>query len=443
MLLLAAGLILRLNKLSKWQVGIGGLAVFVLVNGFSWQVFAPYVSTLSSRTALRADNHYYHDREKKSLPHVQQFEVTRYEMDLRLGAGVNNQVKLTITSLEQLKSLVFSMYHDLKVEEVRMADQELSFTQEGDGFVVHMPQPTPANTPFELNIQYAGSTPLRFFATREAVMLPNFVAWYPVAGAHTVADFDNMTRYFPVYPVNQPEFVLHYQGPTPLYTNLKGQGNNTWKGVPSTGLVMMAGQVEQVQAGPQELIRPYALYNLSDNPQSEIASLLSVNNKISQIFGRPQREIKQLYVMETRLNNSLIWLGEDYLILDADSMSNFGSAFKLSDMNVEKLVGANVRTENWEGQDESFKQLFTHSFTYAFFKQQQPIGTETTSFSKRGESFRDEKQMEIYTQLLNFLNTESWQKIQTFYQAWQTEMNAPAKMEWTDLKPLLDSTKKE
>jgi hypothetical protein len=438
LVLLAASILIRLHKFRKWQVSVGTLVILVLVNWYSWQVFAPFVPTLSSRTAIREDNHYYSELEKKPLLQAQPFEVTRYEMDLKLEDKLYNRVNLSLTSPEALKSLVFTLYHGLKIESVRMKDQELSFTQDGDHFVVQLGQTQPANDPVELTIAYAGNPPLRFFATQEAVMLPNFVVWYPIAGAHLVADYDNMVRYYPLQPPNKTEFVMHYEGPTPLYTNLKKQADGTWTGSSSTGLVMMAGEIEKVQVGQQELIRPYALYNLSPNLQSDITAMLALNDKIGHLLGGPKRSIKQIYLMETRLNFPLIWLGEDFLIMDVDSYSNYGTAFALTDLNVEKLISANVRTENWEGQDERLKQLFSHSFAHALIKHEKLNGRERTYFASMGDSFRGPEQQAIYAQLLNFLDTQSWDKIHSFYQAWQRKMQAPTKMDWNALQTLLN-----
>lgn len=447
LILLAYAVYRKMHHTRTWTVSIGVfLSVSLLVTG-CWKAFWPYVDDMTSTQAISEDKEYYVTQKALQQAKEPNFVVTRYELDVTLKHHLQNRAVLHILPNTDTTDLIFTLYHDLKVDHVRMKEKHLKFKQDGDHFVILSDQWFKKQQPYEIVVEYAGETPQRFFANDQAVMLPGTWPWYPVPGEQLVAEFVNksMTRYYTNRTQNRPEYILRYDGPGPLHTNLTPQEKNTWSGASSSGVVLMAGALEELEVEHVEIVRPYALYHFSDDLSRDFQNWDNLSREIGDYLNTHTPPIQKVFLMETRMNDSQMWLEDGYAIFDVDLLSNSGLYFQDPDTLIQLLTGALARTYLWEKQDETMKRLFSSSVAYGITQEKQMVDPDQTYLKHHFPAIVRQDQKDIFQELLTFLDGASKDRAQltAFHREWLSIMQSEKQCDWQAIGQLIDRHRKE
>lgn len=147
--------------------------------------------------------YYYGDYEGKS--EQADFEVSKYELDVKLGRELEAEAWMTLDKQGNAKRYLFTLNHAYRVKRVTNQDGiALNYTRDQDYLCVE-----PGNQSVsKLYISYRGHSEL-FYANGKACFLPGFFAWYPKAGYHMTFENDNTPiNSFLKYEEPKTQFVV-------------------------------------------------------------------------------------------------------------------------------------------------------------------------------------------------------------------------------------------
>lgn len=183
------------------------------------------------------DLKYYFSKHSDTAAKDDNFQVEKYDIDLKCYRVITVDLDMVIKSHEDLETLSFTLYRDLKVSNVEANGEKLRFTQIGDSLRVELATILKANSKLNLTFHYQGKTSPYFFANEQAVMLPAYYAWLPREGTFQLMDGESG---YCSKPFKEASYTLRYAGPMPLYTNLASKGKNLWEGSAKDGITLAA-----------------------------------------------------------------------------------------------------------------------------------------------------------------------------------------------------------
>ncbi|NMI07146.1 hypothetical protein HF638_24445 [Paenibacillus sp. SZ31] len=426
------------------------LTVLLLSAVGSWSAMSPHLEELTSKQAIKSDNDYYKNLTVKKYTEGTQFIVKNYNMDISINNGLNNKLSILLEPKANLNQLVFSLYHNFKVNSIRFNGENIEFSQEVDYLIVPLSQPLKQSEDYVIEIDYSGYGPQRFFSNQQAVMLPSFLAWYPVPGKQPVAEFiDNYMTIFHTYtPEDQASFSLNYSGPEPLYTNLISRSNGKWEGNSSSGVTLISGDMEEIQFDNLRVVRPFALYNMSDHIYRDISNFIEVYKDINQQFEFTPNELNTLFFIETRMNEEAIWLEDNYAIIDIDILSNSNNAFRNRERMIQRLLVGIVNNYKWDTQDKLLKDLLTNSYSYWYEQYIYDEDKTTTSLSRIYPDLvssyyptHSEEFNELVTFLDRYINNKDL--IISFFKDWIAGLQSSDKFSWNELQKIIIKYEKD
>lgn len=253
-LLLLVACVLILNQLrptkrrwASWMAG--GLALLLAAGAFVpygliWKErYAQYEAKVHDPSVKTEDQF----RDEKSAD----FRISSYDIDLKRETNDRLQIQLRLKIPagqldEGARELPLTLNRAFNIKRVKVNGTEVSFAHRGEALTVHLKEAP--KSALEVELEYSGKVedyvPTDFtqgafyaFVKGENVLLPEFIAWYPLAGHRSVylkeefnrsklqlaTDYLNWDRRrFPPAEVH-----LHVSGfKTPLYANLTETGRD-------------------------------------------------------------------------------------------------------------------------------------------------------------------------------------------------------------------------
>lgn len=172
-----------------------------------------------------SDYLFYTENEQKNQE--PDFEVTSYDMDLRIYRQLDAEVSMTLsdTGLEYYNFTLYHGYNVLKITDIE--GNALKYNREGDYVTVI------GNGNLQLiNIKYSGYSPI-LYSNYQACSLPGFFAYYPIPGFYKITG--DYTTYNPIEIKSETEFNIRVDSARQFYSNLDEVKNekNCFVGVTS------------------------------------------------------------------------------------------------------------------------------------------------------------------------------------------------------------------
>lgn len=172
-----------------------------------------------------SDYLFYTENEQKNQE--PDFEVTSYDMDLRIYRQLDAEVSMTLsdTGLEYYNFTLYHGYNVLKITDIE--GNTLKYNREGDYVTVI------GNGNLQLiSIKYSGYSPI-LYSNYQACSLPGFFAYYPIPGFHKITG--DYTTYNPIEIKSGTEFNIRVDSARQFYSNLDEVKNekNCFVGVTS------------------------------------------------------------------------------------------------------------------------------------------------------------------------------------------------------------------
>ena len=167
------------------------------------------------------------------------FLIVEYVMDLTISNELHAEVTVTIDN-PYLDSYEFTLYHGYILKSVRTEDGEIPFTREGDYISIGS-----LNGVDRLIFKYYGKSP-KFYANRQAITLPGYFAYYPMAGRKNIWDLDRYGYVVNIAP-NKIKFTVNVRSNLRVFSNLPGN-NNSFNGI-ANAVSLFAGMYAEIAEG--------------------------------------------------------------------------------------------------------------------------------------------------------------------------------------------------
>jgi hypothetical protein len=220
----------------KISVKTGVKALFLLLAGaflfFSYLPASLFRLNDNWDSSANVDNYYYDEHDSSlSLQGAEtpNYRITDYTLSVELKRQLAVVATLHLVADTARQSYIFTLYHGYLISSVSQADgNPIAFKQNGDFVTLDFAAATAEAT---IHLAYAGSAG-NLYSNSEAVLLPGYFPWYPMAGKRQVWLTANYL-YFGFNPLNRVEpadFSLEVSGIRSIVTNLPTRSDGTFSG---------------------------------------------------------------------------------------------------------------------------------------------------------------------------------------------------------------------
>ena len=169
------------------------------------------------------------------------FSVSNYDLQLCFPGHLEVIADVSIEG-EQNTNYVFTLHHGLYVYSVTDGYSNLAFSRDGDYLEIQGPLESE-----HLVITYAGNAG-KYYANHQAVMLPGYLAYYPIPGRWNLWD-DTADSIRTSYPSQLTHFhVSISESSYPIYCNLPETSQGIYEGIAET-VTIMGGMVTSKSQG--------------------------------------------------------------------------------------------------------------------------------------------------------------------------------------------------
>ncbi|WP_195891705.1 ABC transporter permease [Bacillus ndiopicus] len=185
---------------------------------------------------------YYAEEKQGKVNSGFDYDIAKYVIDLKTSNTVDATVDIFFQNqIEGEKS--FALYHGFKITEI--VDQngnKLNHSQEGDFISVHILNPS-----ISLTFKYIGKSSPYFPVSTNNVYLPFYFAWIPSNTLNAAFKYIYESNYrLPQQPKNNIEYILFYEGASPINTNLAFKDNH-YEGISDSGIYIINGELKTIE----------------------------------------------------------------------------------------------------------------------------------------------------------------------------------------------------
>ena len=255
---------------------------------------------------------------RSTEPHIEtpaEFRVLSYDLVFSFQDNLQAHAKIELEQSD-LEYYEFTLHHGYAVD--RVEDEygnDLKFERQGDFLRIQA-----VESSRYLNIHYGGHAG-KYYSNRQAVALPGYMAYYPMAGHRLLWDYDKKG-----YKANddfQPsDFKVTINSSKNVLSNLPSQGNNTFAGRAGTVSLYAGFLQEKVVKGQRYLYSPLSGQSLRIDPQEveKEWKRLSTRLGIETEFRLDSKIIifqPMTFALDTR-TEKFVDLSDHALVLDLD-----------------------------------------------------------------------------------------------------------------------------
>lgn len=293
------------NKKKKYVITVALCFLVAGINLYGYSVGGSKMDLSESPTSVfRTDPAYYRQHEPQQKKAA--FEITGYDLKLKVDRELSAEVTMEIKSFQDLKEYQFTLYNGYQLKGVtNESGMELEYGQDGDYITVYAEQPVNSIT-----MKYNGYSPM-FYSNDQGVCLPGCFPYYPWAGYQkiyymTPGDSSGLSSFIERIDLPETNFTAEISGVKNLQTNLSWE-NGGLRGK-TNGLSVMGGFLEEKQMGPYHTVvctieRPEFLMteDFLNSLQTEILAIENENGIKNHI---DLKQYKIFQINETLMNRA-------------------------------------------------------------------------------------------------------------------------------------------
>ena len=240
------------------------------------------------------DQFFYEAWQKQTITKDPNVSVSSYNMNLTIEDCLIGIVSLQLLEpAEAGETMLFTLYHGLIVKSVTdETGQEILFVQDGDWLDI-----TADHNVCKLTIAYKGRF-AKYYTNNQAVLLPAYVAYYPIPGHLTLWEGELNTT----VPVgNQPhrQYIVHVKSSAPIACSLPMVGDGEYSGI-SDGVTLIGGFWEESESDGLDIYAPLLEKNdLSFDKEEIRQNLLILTQKLKANNESTIEKITQVFILPT------------------------------------------------------------------------------------------------------------------------------------------------
>lgn len=389
------------------------------------------------------------------------FIIESYEIDIESFRDLKAKVVMKIKLLKETEKVVFTLYHDLRVKSVTdEGNTELSYKQDGDQVLVSFPKTLNADAQREVIFIYEGTSSPYFYANEQAVMLPAYFPWVPIAGSYQAMQAENsyLIRN-PLNPQTPTKYALRYSGPQPLFTNLPKKEENIWSGEAPCGITLAAGMLTETRIGSINADYPVSLNKMIGTVPVFLENIKPIFENIKDDFGlqstyNPYKVFFLSIPPESSLTDLTLWNLGDHLIVGINQIYNNGDFLNNKTALVPIVASSLTRSINMAKQKEKTRVFFIASYAYWYSMDYDPAYNEQSKSILRSmidtyknlrlnldnyEELGLENEENVIKQIKVFIdeNKSNRKLLQFFFRDWLTNLNSNKIMNLEDITRLI------
>lgn len=293
------------------------------------------------------------------------FAVTDYQMRLRLDNQLEAEVTMALAGTEgrSEECYRFTLYRGFTVTEVRdETGRALPFYRESDYLDIETEQPLSAVT-----ICYRGYSG-KFYSNRQAVKLPAFFPYYPMAGYRPLVLRESGMEYINTCPEGERFFDITIQGgPEALYCNLPGEDGHFY-GV-AEGPSLLGGLVEKKEIDGIQVVYPISQRFLYTETYGYENTRVDAQLPMGQVRAQYDRLCEQVGQTPQRLAEKTVfcWYSSSSMTVGDETVASFADHVLLEiwSLSPEKMAAYLLAGELQDKMTDDYP-LLRSTFTVSY-----------------------------------------------------------------------------
>lgn len=246
-----------------------------------------YYSDKLTTDQLTVDQDLYHStdeiyHENSDLP----YKIDEYDLNIDIRNRLHVSGDLNISIEEAIDHIELTLYHGYEIKNIKVNNNQADYNVDGDFVSIAI---EPEVGVIDVTIEYEGISN-KFYTNDQAIMLPGYFPWYPMAGQKIVyVTYDSYmggSGYNPYNRVDTASIHLNISASCNYVTNLTRMENGVYSGT-SDSITIVGGNICETD---DERIKDYLPFEKNGITADEyISSLnrtwdLAIDN-LSNIFG--------------------------------------------------------------------------------------------------------------------------------------------------------------
>lgn len=175
---------------------------------------------------------FYYEEDGISAPKNKKtdYYISKYDLNVELKNQLSVSGRLCLVSSAASDEFVLTLYHGYHIKAIRAENFDISYQRNKDSITLKLPQKV--NT-CNLEIEYEGYSG-KYYSNSQAVMLPGYFPWYPMAGEKQVfvqyPYYNGGNGYNPYNRIPEAEFILEVHTKCNFVTNLEAKDEHVFTG---------------------------------------------------------------------------------------------------------------------------------------------------------------------------------------------------------------------
>ena len=287
------------------------------------------------------------------------YNIQNYDISINTNNNVQAIVEIDLELWhDNPKEIVFSLYHTMKVNNIKNKEGEkIGFSQHGDFVFIQ----EPANTiTFDYSMQDSALLPV----SSKYLFLPNYINWIPKKSDRPQLLFDEAIQEERIIVSDQmpADYQLEIIGEDNYYTNLSKRSGNTYSGKQVKGVSLMAGSVQKERLDDSFLIYPQSWPDVKVSWKEYYADLKETHLYLSDMFNLDIVTVPEDVVFLTPNLKYDSFLNNDHLLIHQATLYELGtSVHEIPEMYIPGILWSDIQTNNIDpGLKEVFNELLNN-----------------------------------------------------------------------------------
>lgn len=308
------------------------LIIMITIIGLcSYQIYKPQSIYRLLYDSNYADDYYYYmsDNNDSTIYNNESIDYTisKYNLNISLKEKLYVEGTLHLESAQSINTMVLTLYHYYKIKNIS-SSHLASYNQNGDYITLIFDKSISEE---DIHISYSGYHD-RMFSNYEAVQLPGYFAWYPMAGEKTIYFYNSNIASAndglnPYNRIEKAEFNIHVNAPYQVICNLDEVSTHNYNGI-SDSLTLIGGNVgsidnQIVNYYPIELSKQYTLDDYQNDIYTDISHLKTKFEKLFHIE-LTDFDNKNIILASNALyrqsNIGYLSIFDDYILVNQDAL---------------------------------------------------------------------------------------------------------------------------
>lgn len=396
---------------------------------------------------------YYKKHKEVNFKNEDNFKIKGYDIKLKAKDELKSDVLMDIElTKEPYDEIVFTLYHNFKVKNIRVDDKSVDFSQKGDQVKVNVPKVSSKD--IKVNVVYEGKNSQAFYVNNQGMFLPYFFPWIPFKGSYNFINLESdVCKISMNYPKERIYYNLEFKTNENIFTNIPKVGEDKWEGFSEEGINLVSGNLKM-----KKLNSGINFYYSDDTLKSEHAEAMVEEfikgtkhlEKVCNI--KDSYDVKNVLYIPHYLNyitgENMMISKDTVFINDENKYINFWErnlenkeVVLIKDIAQALLKNDNFLKQNYDMRSELFYGLEYWQYKKNNMNTMWTIIDGKKRFLERGSKTLNsspEEELKFINNLITFIdkNKDDEEKMSKFFNNYYEKLSSEKKLGFEDLGDL-------